>query len=426
MGMTLVARLKKRLYFGVAGYFKFFANVSLRRWRPRVIAITGSAGKTTMLGLVETQLGVDAHYSHNANGLFGISFDVLGLSGVTGSKLKWLHLVFAAPLRAFSYRRQEKIYVVEIDGERPREAEMIARWLRPEVTVWVSLGVTHAVYFEQEVASGRFASHAEAIAHEFAMIPKYTRKLTIVDGDNAMMMTTLNDVGTRSQVKMVSRKRVDGYEVRPDAAEFRMGGKAFRFEYPMPQDVSIQLVMLVKLMNYLGRKVDYDLPGFTLSPGRNNPLVGKKGLKIIDSSYNAHIVSVVSVLDMMKHLKNRPKWLVMGDIVEQGSLEKVEHERLVELICAANLDMVVLVGRRTAKYTYPLLKGKLSVVSFEKPRGALAYLEKHLTGKETITFKGSQYLEWIIEKLLNDPEDAALLARQDVAHRRRREKWRLT
>jgi len=65
--MTLLQKVKKHFYFFVARYFKFFANLSLRKWRPRIIAITGSVGKTTMLNLVESQLGPKAHFSHNAN-----------------------------------------------------------------------------------------------------------------------------------------------------------------------------------------------------------------------------------------------------------------------------------------------------------------------------------------------------------------------
>ena len=85
-------KLKKRFYFLVASYFRFFANISFRRWRPRVIAITGSVGKTTMLNLVECILKDRAHYSHDANSAYGIAFDILKLTGVTGSKLKWFYL----------------------------------------------------------------------------------------------------------------------------------------------------------------------------------------------------------------------------------------------------------------------------------------------------------------------------------------------
>ena len=59
--MTFVMRFKKRFYFVAAHYFRFFANFSLRRWSPRIFAITGSAGKTTMLHLVEFELGEKAH-----------------------------------------------------------------------------------------------------------------------------------------------------------------------------------------------------------------------------------------------------------------------------------------------------------------------------------------------------------------------------
>ena len=148
--MTLVSKFKKKFYFIAAGYFKFFANFSLKRWHPRIVIITGSAGKTTMLNLVETQLGNQAHYSHNANSAFGIAFDILGMRGITGSKLKWLSLIFKTPIRAFTYRHREKFYIVECDGERPHEAEFIAKWLKPEVSLWVSLGRSHAVFYEQE------------------------------------------------------------------------------------------------------------------------------------------------------------------------------------------------------------------------------------------------------------------------------------
>ena len=146
-----MSKFKKRFYFVVAKYFRFFANRAFLRWNPRVIAVTGSAGKTTVLNLLEHEMGKKAHYSHDANSAFGVSFDLLGLKGVRGSKLRWFWLLLAAPFRGLFYRHKEKFYVVEIDGERPHEAEFLAEWLKPEVTIWVSIGRSHAVQFEKEV-----------------------------------------------------------------------------------------------------------------------------------------------------------------------------------------------------------------------------------------------------------------------------------
>ena len=118
------------------------------------------------------------------------------------------------------------------------------------------------------------------------------------------------------------------------------------------------------------------------------------------------------------------KWIVIGDIVEQGEAEAEEHAKLGELLKTANFDRYVLVGRRTQKYTYPKLDPSKSV-TFLKPIDAVKYLQQELTGGETVLFKGSQYLEGVIEHLLENPEDTAKLPRQEPAAKKRRAKWGL-
>lgn len=421
--MTIIAKFKKKFYFVAAGYFKFFANFSLKRWHPRIIIVTGSAGKTTMLNLIESQLGAKAHYSHNANSAFGIAFDILGMRGITGSKLKWIALILKTPLRAFTYKHVEKFYIVECDGERPHEAEFIAKWLKPEVSCWVSLGRSHAVYFENEVKSGKFKDIDEAIAHEFATIPKNTRKLVLIDDENAKMHEYTEEIAAK--VVAVNQKELKNYEVYPERAVFDFGKHQFEFQEPMPRDVTVQLLMLSELMDYLDEKIDYKLTNFQMPPARSNYLEGKNGIKIVDSSYNAHIISMTTVLDMVKVMHAPHKWLVIGDIIDQGQLEGEEHKKLAQLLLDVKAEKIVMIGRRTKKYTYPLIKDECDAVSFDKPQQALKYLEENLTGKETVIFKGSQYLEWIVEKLLANPNDVEKLARQDEAHRRRRASWGL-
>lgn len=423
MQMAIIANLKKKFYFVAAGYFKFFANISLKRWHPRVIIITGSAGKTTMLNLVESQLGEKAHYSHNANSAFGIAFDILGQKGVTGSRAHWISLILKTPLLAFTYKRREKFYVVECDGERPHEAEFVAKWLKPEVSCWVSLGRSHAVFYEKEVTSGRFSNIDEAIAHEFATIPENTKKLVLIDGDNETMVEKTANL--KAKVEAVKKEQLKSYEVYPEKAIFEIGRRKFEFAEPMPRDVTTQILMLDKLMDYLGEKISTDLSNFKMPPARSNFLHGKKGIKIVDSSYNAHIISMTTVLEMVREMKTTHKWLVIGDIIDQGNLEGEEHKKLAQLLLDTKAEKVVMIGRRTKKYTAPLLEGKCDFESFDKPQQALKYLEANLTGKETVIFKGSQYLEWIVEKLLENPDDVEKLARQDAAHKKRRASWGL-
>lgn len=426
-------KIKKKFYFIVASYFRFFANFAFRRWHPRVIAITGSVGKTTMLNLVECTLGDKAHYSHDANSAYGIAFDMVNLRGVTGSKLRWLYLFIAVPLKSLFYKHQEEFYIVEIDGERPHEAEFLASWLRPEVTLWISLGLSHAVQFEQQVKDGLFSSLDKAITHEFAMLPQYTQKLVIIDGDIELMNRALESIKqkhlTNATVIKCYKDAVKTYKVEPNHTSFLLQKNTdnaiheYEFNRPMSKDLAIQLTMLETLVDYLKIKPRYDFSNLKLAPGRNSYFDGKNGLKIIDSSYNAHLISVKSILEMYKAMHVSHKWLIIGDIVDQGSIEGQEHAKLADEIIKVKPEQVILIGRRTKKYTAPILKeAGLNIYTTLDPREALKFLEQNLTGQETLLFKGSQYLEWLIEKLLKNPEEAKYLPRREKAAIKRRQK----
>ncbi len=418
------SKLKKRLYFSVAKYFRFFANMAFRRWNPRVIVVTGSAGKTTMLNLLEHEMGNKAHYSHDANSAFGISFDLLGLKGIRGSKIRWIWLLVAAPFRGLFHRNKQPFYVVEIDGERPHEAEFLAEWLKPEVTIWVSIGLSHAIQFEKVVEEGKFSSLSEAITAEFANLPQNTSKRVYIDADSKLMVEATSKL--KAKVIPIKKSNLKKYVVYPDSTDFTYGDTTFHFNHPEPKDISFNLFVLQDLMKYLKLPFNPDFSGLKVAPGRSSYFEGKKGIAIVDSSYNAHMISMTSILDMAKRMHAERKWLIIGDIVDQGSIEKEEHEKLAKLIADVKPDRVVLVGHRTKQYTAPKLKELgVSAVATTDPRKALAYIEKNITGRETLVFKGSHYLEWVIEKLLANPKDASKLCRREKAAVQRRKNWGL-
>ena len=377
-----------------------------------------------MLHLLEHEMGKKAHYSHDANSAFGISFDLLGLRGIRGSKLRWIWLLIAAPIKGLCKRHKEKFYVVEIDGERPHEAEFLATWLKPEVTIWVSIGRSHAVQFEKEVEEGRFKNLDEAITAEFATLPENTTKRVYIDADSKMMRAATKNISAK--VIPIKKTELKKYVVYPDSTDFTYGDTTFHFNHPEPRDLAFHLLVLQDLMKYLKLQFNPDFSEIKMAPGRSSHFEGVKGIDIIDSSYNAHLISVESILEMTDKMHADHKWLVIGDIVDQGSITGEEHIKLAKLIARVKPEKVILVGRRTKQYTAPELKKLgVSAVATTDPRKALEYLKKNITGKETLIFKGSQYLEWVIEKLLADPKDAKKLCRREKAAVKRRKSWGL-
>src|SRR6266550_454179 len=104
--------VKKILYFPLAWYFRFFASVRLKRWDPKIVIATGSSGKTTLLHLLESQVGDKAKYSHHANSIYGIPFDILDLHRESFQTIEWVGLILRAPIAAFKKPPVEKIYIV--------------------------------------------------------------------------------------------------------------------------------------------------------------------------------------------------------------------------------------------------------------------------------------------------------------------------
>src|SRR6266571_4886508 len=196
----MIALLKRSLYFPIAYYFRFFAGIRLNKWKPRIIVVTGSNGKTTLLHLLESQIGNRAKYSHHANSAYGIPFDILDLHRKTLRKTEWIGLFFKAPFALFKELPKQKLYVVEADCDRPGEGKFLASLLRPEMVLWVSSSRTHSMNFEHS----SFPTVEEAIASEFGYFIQHCQKVAVVNGDFPHVLKQLHR--TKTLVIKITKK----------------------------------------------------------------------------------------------------------------------------------------------------------------------------------------------------------------------------
>ncbi len=168
---------------------------------------------------------------------------------------------------------------------------------------------------------------------------------------------------------------------------------------------------------------------FRLPPGRNSFFRGIKNITIVDSTYNANLDSMSAVIGMFARIRVSDKWVVLGDMLELGSLEREEHEKLADVISNNNFKRVILMGPRISKYTYPKLKKlfgpEIVIINFLNPKEVLDYLQKNIRGGEVILFKGARFLEGVVEGLLENKDEAKNLARREKIWEIRRKKWGL-
>lgn len=424
----MIGKIKDNLYFNVASYFAFFAKIRLRRWNPKIIVVTGSSGKTTLLHLLESQLGKEAKYSHHANSSFGVPFNILDLHRESLLPSEWVGLFLKAPFLVFKSIPKEKIYVVEADTDRPDEGKFLASFLKPDIVLWLNVSRTHSMYFDSLVSQKKFSSVDEAIAYEYGYFLKYCKELAIVDGDNNLILKQLPRTSAKTE-QVKKKEMLNDYHVSTKGTEFVINNKRYTFPFLLPEDTFYALAASRLIMTYLGKSIDPTFPNFTLPPGRNSLFKGIKDTTIVDSSYNANLTSMKVILDMFEKIISKNKWIILGDMLEQGNEEQEEHEKLAKIIVKMKVERILLMGPRVAKYTYPLVEKEvgdtINVEKFITPKELLDYLLGHLEGGETLLFKGARFLEGVIEHLLADKNDSNKLCRREKVWQIRREKWGL-
>ena len=418
--VIVIKKFKKLLYFPTAYYFRFWAQIQLNFWKPTVVAVTGSSGKTTLLHLIESQLGNKAKYSHLANSSYGIPFNILGLKRKNLTPDEWLYLFILAPFKAFKKPPSEKIYVVEADCDRPNEGKFLASLLKPSISLWTNSSRTHTKNFDCLVSQKKFPSVEEAIAYEFGYFLQYSSDLIIVNGDNELIAKERSR--SKAHLKSVTKKELDEYKILKGHTEFKINGTNYKFKVLLPKETFYSIQMTLALLEYLKIDPDRTFSKFILAPSRYSLFKGIRDTTIIDSTYNATPDGVRTILEMFGEYPAQNKWLVLGDMIELGNEEKEEHEKLADIINSMRLDKIILVGPRLAKYTCPKLK---KAKTFLMPKDALDYLMQNIKGEETILFKGARFLEGIIEQLLANKNDIKKLCRQEKAWKKRRKQWRL-
>lgn len=422
----MLAKVKKIFYFVGAYYFRLFALIYLKRWHPKIVVITGSSGKTTLLHLIESQLGNKAKYSHKANSAFGIPFDILGLERSVLTYREWPALFLKAPFRAFRKINPLKLYIAEADCDRPYEGKFLATLLQPDITLWVSSSDTHSANFERVVKNNKFAAVEEAIASEFAQFVKFTKDWSAVNGDSTQIIKALPQTRIKL-IKITKSKYLDSYRVKKDETDFSILGQNYNIKALLPEETFYSICMVKHLLDDFHLKIDPTFKNFTLPPGRGCMLSGIKNTILIDSSYNATPEGMASTLRMFQAYPANKKWAVLGDMIELGNKEKKDHEYLAQILSKTDLRQLVLVGPRLHKFTYPvlqILKVRYPVKIFETPKEALGFMD-NISGGETILFKGARFLEGVIEKLLKDKKDTSLLPRREEVWQKRRKVWQL-
>lgn len=385
--------------------------------KPKVIAITGSVGKTsTKLAtahLLKDQYNVLVHKG-NYNTEFGLPLSLFELeTPAKASDAKAWMKIFAEMRRKLKEDYPYDIVVLEMGADSPGDIKHFMEYIHPDIGVVTAVAKVHMEEFKT----------AEAILDEKWSLAHGSRKV-FYNHDDKRLRDASHDLDdaqgygldrTDNWADLKQFRGVDGW-----SAKLHLGSTSFDIDIPVVARQSVYaLVLAAAIANDLGLSEEQIKTGIDSWPqphGRMQLLKGKNDSLILDDSYNANPYATVAALDALTHFEGR-KLAILGTMNELGDYETAGH-RLVGKH-AKDLDLLVTIGDVAELYLSPAaVEAGLSpkkVRNFSSPYEAGKYVAGQLQPEDNVLVKGSQngvFAEEAIKYLLDDSSDKSKLVRQ--------------
>lgn len=324
------------------------AHYARERSTARIVAVTGSVGKTSTKEAIRAALTA---------------------AGPTHASIKSFNNHWGVPLMLARMPREAVFGVFEIGMNHAGEITPLSRLVRPHAVVITNVAPAHLEYF------GSLDAIADAKAEIFAGLEP--GGLAILGRDHAQALRLIAHAEEAEAsiltygVAEEADVRIEDYAPHDGGGVAQIIGDGLDLTLGVPTPGRHTLVnalaalLVARAFGVAERTVVETLAGHGAPEGRgiafalgpqDNPLT------LIDESYNANPVSMRAALDVFGTLaaKRGRKILVLGDMRELGTTSIVLHEDLYLDVLAAEPDMVFLVGDHMAALGAKLPAGLVS------------------------------------------------------------------
>ena len=413
----------------------------LKKYKPKVVAVTGSVGKTSTKDAIFAALEPFFCVRKSAksfNSELGVPLTILGCENGWNNPLVWLRNIFRGFILALPSIFQlpaskfPEWLVLEVGADRPGDIEKLTRWITPDIAVLTRFADV-PVHIE-------FFPSREALVAEKEYLVKALKP-------TGMLIINSDDADSLSIAKRASRDPVT-YGMTGDSIVSVSGleisyrqwdgvGAPSGISFSIKTPKGSQLVVLSNVLGVqhvypilaavaVGLAINLDLDrlvaGFkTHQPpnGRMRLISGIKHTTIIDDSYNSSPVAARVALDtLQKIIATGRKVVVFGDMLELGK-ESVEAHRTLGALASGVANVLITVGLRARGIAEGALQNGMSetvIFQFDTVDEVKTEISRLIQSDDIILIKGSQgvRLEKIVEEIMAEPERAGeLLVRQE-------------
>lgn len=353
---------------------KDFARWYLEKVEPKVVAITGSNGKTTTKDMTAKVL--EAKYvTHKTAGNFN---NEIGL-----------------PLTILTMPETTEIIVLEMGTDQPGGISVLSELATPDVAVVTMIGESHIEAFgTRDNLAKEKVSICSGLKPDGLFIYPAKEKLISERLNPKLRTKNFGFNGAGDVFAFGIREEIEStyFTVQTSATDAKMS-----MALPIPGSYNVNNALMAILVGLeFGVSLEEakkQLATLQLTKNRLEWLDGINGIKILNDAYNASPSSMRAVLAYFQTIEtNEDRVVVLGDILELGELAESLHEGLADAIELEANRFVFLYGENM-KYLYEKLKKEKNsehLYHFSGDKKELIQTIKDKVGTESLVlFKSS-------------------------------------
>lgn len=385
--------MRKKLQYILSLILNWLAKATLKKFKPVVIAVTGSAGKTSTKDAIFSVVSLRKRARCNVgnfNSEYGVPMTIL--ANLTARQLVvmsrdaaekptkvakarfFLNIIGSSILRLmFGWKGlYPEVLVLEYGADKPGDINYLTGIAKPNIAVVTAVGEipVHVQFYQSP----------EAVAREKGTLVEalYASGLAILNGDenrvSIMQQKTRATALTfgfaeNCDVRIIDfENKVENKDgvLKPIGITFKLGyegafvpvringtlGKAQA--YAAAAAACVGLAFNMNLVDIAEQLIQFKPPAQRLQflKGINESI-------IIDDSYNASPLSMKMAIETVHSIKAKRKVAIIGDMLELGEFAKEAHKEIGAL-AGKVFDVVVGVGSESAVYASEALKARLA------------------------------------------------------------------